>query len=115
MNPSPRDECVLEVVALIPSGSLASYGDLADLLGECGVRCTARQVARTLSQHGAGVPWWRVVQSGGTIAEQVLPQAREHLAAEGVGTDGRRVDLRRRRWPADPAQVKAALVRSGLL
>ena len=115
MNPSARDECVLEVVALIPPGSLLSYGDVAGLVTECGVDCTARQVARCLSQFGAQVPWWRVVQSGGTIAEQVLAPARSHLAGEGVATDGRRVDLEGRRWSADPDAVRAALVRSGVL
>ncbi len=115
MNPSPRDECVLEVVALIPPGNLLSYGDVAGLVTACGVGCTARQVARCLSQFGAQVPWWRVVQAGGTIAEQVRAPARGHLAAEGVVTDGRRVDLEGRRWPADPVAVRAALVRSGVL
>ncbi|HNE87938.1 MAG TPA: MGMT family protein [Actinomycetota bacterium] len=115
MNPSPRDEGVLGVVALIPAGALVAYGDVADLLGECGVECTPRQVARCLSQFGSQVPWWRVVQSGGTIAEQVLPQARERLAAEGVATDGRRVDLEGRRWHPDLAWLRAELVRSGVL
>ncbi len=115
MTPTARDECVLAVVALIPTAALVSYGDVADLLAECGVACTARQVARGLSQYGSHVPWWRVVQSGGTIAEQVLPQARERLAAEGVVTRGRRVDLERRRWQPDPDEVRAALVRGGAL
>ena len=115
MNPSPRDEGVLGVVALIPSGALVSYGDVAELLGECGVACTPRQVARCLSQFGSQVPWWRVVQSGGTIAEQVLPHAREHLAAEGVATDGRRVDLDGRRWCPDLGWLRGELVRGGVL
>ncbi|HRY08553.1 MAG: MGMT family protein [Actinobacteria bacterium] len=115
MNPSVRDECVLEVVAQIPAGNLLSYGDVASLVADCGVACTARQVARCLSHFGSRVPWWRVVQSSGTIAEQVLVPARGHLAAEGIMTDGRRVDLDERRWFPDPEEVRAVLVRSGVL
>jgi len=114
-DPSVRDERVLAVVSLVPPGNLVSYGDIAELLGECGFSCTARQVARALSEFGSSVPWWRVVQSGGTLAEQVLARARESLAAEGVVTDGRRVDLKGRRWHPDLDEVRAALAGSGLL
>ncbi len=113
-DPSARDECVLEVVAQRPAGALASYGDVADLLGACGVRCTARQVAQALSHFGGDVPWWRVVQSAGTIAEPVLQRAREHLAAEGIVCEGRRVPLDRSRWRPDPQAVLDGLRRSGL-
>lgn len=114
-HPSPSEECVLEVVGLIPVGALSTYGDVAELLRECDVRCTPRQVAGALSRYGAQVPWWRVVQSGGTIAEQVLHRARELLAAEGVPTQGRRVPLQQLRWEPDPDVVRGALGRSGLV
>jgi alkylated DNA nucleotide flippase Atl1 len=106
---------VLAVVAMIPRGALASYGDVAELLGECDVPCTARQVARALSLFGAQVPWWRVVQSSGSVAEQVFPTARERLLADGIVSDGRRVRLDRLRWQPDPAVLRATLVRGGLV
>lgn len=114
-DPSIQDECVLAVVAMIPRGTLASYGDVAELLGECDVRCNPRRVARALADFGSQVPWWRVVQSGGSIAEQVFAAARERLAAEGIFAEGRRVPLDRCRWHPDVAVVRAALVRGGLL
>jgi alkylated DNA nucleotide flippase Atl1 len=85
------------------------------VLQECGVACTARHVARALSRFGAEVPWWRVVQSSGTVAEPVSARARERLAAEGVMVEGRRVPLDRLRWQPDPDVLREVLQRGGLL
>ncbi len=110
---TPRDELVLDVVALIPEGALASYGDIAGTVNALGTACTARQAAATLSHYGGGVPWWRVVQAAGTLADEVLPAARTHLVAEGVVVVGRRVPLQELRWQPDLVVLRAELTLGG--
>ncbi|HQR79018.1 MAG TPA: MGMT family protein [Actinomycetota bacterium] len=113
--PGEREEAVLEVAAAIPAGALTTYGDVAQVVVELGLPCTARQVARTLADYGAGVAWWRVVQASGTLAPQVATEARRRLLAEGVVAQGRRVPLRQLRWtPTDPQLRRlAARLRDG--
>ena len=99
--PTPFAEDVLDVVASIPPGSAASYGDVARRVGRGG----PRQVGTTLSRYGSGVPWWRVVRADGSPAPVLADEALRRLAAEGapLAADGARVDLRRARpWP-EPA------------
>jgi alkylated DNA nucleotide flippase Atl1 len=54
---------VLDVVDSIPPGSVMSYGDVAEFLGEGG----PRQVGRIMALWGGGVPWWRVVHADGSL------------------------------------------------
>ncbi len=105
--PGERDEAVLEVVRHIPPGRLVAYGDVALIVAELGIPCTARQAAATLSHFGSGAPWWRVVQAAGTLAEPVAASAGERLIAEGVPVVGARVPLRQLRWTPDAAEFAA--------
>lgn len=109
MFPSQLDAILLDMVRLIPPGNLTSYSDLSVLAAELGFPCTARRVAQTLSRFGSAVPWWRVVQAGGTIAEQILEPALPQLAAEGVPVTGRRVPLEQVRWTPDLATLRSQL------
>ena len=88
------------VVRSIPRGKVATYGDIAAALGR---PWTARRIGWALHKAPAslGLPWHRVLATGGRIA---LPGAsgldqRLRLQAEGVGFSGRRVrmDLHRYR------------------
>ncbi|WP_035775377.1 MGMT family protein, partial [Arthrobacter sp. H5] len=54
-------EAVLEVVRLIPSGHVLSYGDIAEILDHGG----PRQVGAVMAACGADVAWWRVIRAGG--------------------------------------------------
>jgi alkylated DNA nucleotide flippase Atl1 len=54
---------VLDVVDSIAAGTVMSYGDIAEFLGEGG----PRQVGRTLALWGGGVAWWRVVHADGSL------------------------------------------------
>lgn len=101
LEPSPLDERVLAVVEAIPAGRLMSYGDIAGVLREFGMPCTARRVARTLREFGGDVPWWRVVRADGMLAPAVMRPAAERLRAEGVAVDGRRTLLAQLRWHPD--------------
>ncbi len=105
--PSPatlpeKVEDVLEVVARIPEGKVATYGDIAEMVGGRGPRF----VGTVLSRYGAELPWWRVLRAGGHPPQGLEEQALEHYREEGTplvrGTlEGLRVDLARARWEPD--------------
>ncbi|GAA1342085.1 MGMT family protein [Arthrobacter roseus] len=52
---------VTQLVAMIPAGSVLSYGDIAELL-DCG---GPRQVGKVMSGTEGDLPWWRVVRADG--------------------------------------------------
>ena len=97
---------VIEAIRDIPSGRVATYGQIASMAGN---RRAARQVARILHacSHTHGLPWHRVVNREGRIA---LPASSGYedqkrlLENEGVGFDGTgRIDLERFVWRPDRA------------
>lgn len=87
-------EAVLSTVEQIPPGQVASYGDVAELVGRGGPRL----VGRVMSTQGAGVPWWRVVRADGRPAQGLTETALARLAAEGAVLKDDRVDMSRSRW-----------------
>jgi methylated-DNA-protein-cysteine methyltransferase-like protein len=89
-------EKVRKIVAAIPPGSVASYGDVAELARAP----SPRLVGRVLAEDGSDLPWHRVLRSDGTPAHHLAERQLELLRAEGVLADGRRVDMRRYRWDA---------------
>ena len=88
---------VLSVVASIPPGRVATYGQIAWMIGRPG---NARLVGRVLSQAGwyGDYPCHRVVNHAGRTAPGWAEQ-RALLEAEGVAflLNGR-VDLKRFLW-----------------
>lgn len=108
-------EAVLEVVGRIPSGSVLSYGDVAELLGAGG----ARQVGTAMSRYGSAVPWWRVLRAGGHAPKGLEAEALTHYLQEGTPLrgdylrsaetgEGRwRVDLAAARWVPSEADLDA--------
>ena len=88
---------VLSVVEEIPAGRVATYGQLARLIGR---ERNARLVARVLShaQEYGSFPCHRVVDHSGRIAPG-WPEQAALLAAEGVFLNQRGcVDLARDQW-----------------
>lgn len=93
---------IYAVVARIPRGKVASYGQVAALAG---LPRHARQVGYALSAipDGLKLPWQRVVNSKGEVSKRVLsfdePRQRFLLEKEGVRFGkGGRVDLERYGW-----------------
>ena len=93
---------IWQVVALIPSGKVASYGDVARHAGMPGA---ARRVGMALRRlpTDTRIPWHRVINAQGRIS---LPDGsasqltqRERLEAEGIlfRINGS-IDLRRFGW-----------------
>jgi len=95
-------EQVWQVIALIPKGRVATYGQVADLSGLPG---GARRVGRILSQlpRGTRIPWHRVVNASGGISlptdSSGFARQRARLEREGIvfNTSGR-IALRSFRW-----------------
>jgi methylated-DNA-protein-cysteine methyltransferase related protein len=94
---------IYAVVAAIPEGRVATYGQVAALAGLAG---HARQVGYALHAlpDGAELPWQRVINARGEISPRSGPgweegYQRHLLEEEGVAFDtAGRVDLRRFRW-----------------
>ena len=98
---------IYEVVRQVPRGRVASYGQIAEIVG---AGCDARMVGYAMAAipEGGDVPWQRIVNREGKIS---LPGQggeiqRMRLEAEGVTFDARnRIDMRRFGW-AGPGSPK---------
>ncbi len=104
-------ERIYSVVRRIPSGRVATYGQVAKLAG---LGRNARQVGYALFSMATDrpVPWHRVINSRGEVSPRKEPGSdrfqRECLEREGVGFNAAgRVDLARFRWrPRSPRVSK---------
>ena len=97
-NSQPLDPGVVHtVIALIPEGCVASYGQIAALAG-AGRR--SRWVGQVLARLPADsqLPWHRVVNSQGVITCPGKTVAIERLIAEGIEVTNGRVAIKRYRW-----------------
>lgn len=100
---TPFAAAVLEEVAAIPRGRVATYGDLAERVGRPGA---ARAVGSVVANADApGLPYHRVVGAdgrvGGTACRHLgVAERTRRLRAEGVRVDGdgRIADFEQRRW-----------------
>jgi methylated-DNA-protein-cysteine methyltransferase-like protein len=103
-NLPPEHAAIQRVVAGIPRGRVASYGEIA---ARAGLPRRARLVGRVLSEAGAGakLPWQRVLRSDGRIAfppgSKGFREQRARLIEEGVIVHKGRVDLGRFGWQRD--------------
>jgi methylated-DNA-protein-cysteine methyltransferase-like protein len=96
-----REQKIWQVVAAIPEGSVASYGQVAAMAG---LGRQARFVGRALGRLPAGhsIPWHRVIRSNGQIAFPEDTEARqlqtEKLRMEGVEVIKGRVRMKAFQW-----------------
>lgn len=90
---------MLEEVAKVPPGFVATYGDIAARAGSRSPRL-AGWVLSQLSDEST--PWHRVVRADGRPADHLVAEQSARLRAEGVTVSAGRVDLRRHRWPGHP-------------
>jgi methylated-DNA-protein-cysteine methyltransferase-like protein len=100
---------IYEVVRQIPPGRVATYGQVAMVIGPPG---TARQVGEAMAalRHDhpdPPVPWQRVINAQGTVSTG--PRQQQLLAQEGVVFTAKGfTDLRRFGWQGpDPAWAAA--------
>ncbi len=99
-----RVERIWATVADIPKGSVASYGQIAEISG---ILRGARQVGYALRQLPAktNVPWHRVITSSGRIAfekgSRAYNRQAKRLMMEDVVILEGRIDMQKYRWQPD--------------
>jgi O-6-methylguanine DNA methyltransferase len=94
-------QTIYAVVRRIPKGQVATYGQIAKLVG----RCTPRMVGYAMAAvpKGTRVPWHRVVNSQGSISVRThgdgAQRQRSLLEREGVLFDRQgKLSFERYRW-----------------
>jgi methylated-DNA-protein-cysteine methyltransferase-like protein len=102
-------ERIYEASQQIPYGMVATYGDIATIVGG---GCDARTVGYALNEipkHRTDeIPWQRIINREGGISTRGLLQ-RQLLEAEGVEFDARdRVIMARFHWAGPSAEWIAA-------
>lgn len=81
-----QTERVRGLVASIPRGRVATYGDIAGAAG----LSSPRIVAWIMRTDSADLPWHRVIRADGRPAPHLAVEQLARLAAEGVpAVDGR--------------------------
>jgi len=88
-----RQARILSLIRSLPAGKVSTYGAIARAARWPGA---ARQVVRLLNKV-PGLPWQRVVGSGGAIKlpGEAGAEQRFRLCMEGVTFRGARVDMKR--------------------
>ena len=90
-----------EIVAQIPCGKVATYGQVATLAGYPG---RARQVGFALAgmPEEMDLPWHRVINAQGKISPRAHSKFHEFqhvlLEEEGIDFEGSRINLRKYLW-----------------
>jgi methylated-DNA-protein-cysteine methyltransferase-like protein len=100
---SPLYEAIYDVVRQIPAGQVATYGQIAELLGLYG---RARWVGYALFQVAprSDIPWQRVINAKGMVSRSPQREGNDDLQRillkqEGVVFDAEdRIDLKQYRW-----------------
>ncbi len=90
-------ELVLSAVEQIPPGRVATYKDIAEIVGRGG----PRQVGHVMAKFGGGVPWWRLVRADGRPARRLEQRGLRLLRADQTPIKGDRVDIARARFTGD--------------
>ncbi len=95
---------IRETILEIPRGSVANYGQVAEIAG---IPRGARQVGYALrhSPQDLALPWHRVITASGKSAFDPHTRAfrtqRDRLAGEGVVMLKGKVDMKKYRWQPD--------------
>lgn len=94
---------IYTVVRRIPAGKVATYGQIAEIVGDC----TARIVGYAMAAAPDDVPWQRVINAQGKVSPRAghwgTEVQRLRLEEEGVAFDANhKVDLAAVRWAGPP-------------
>jgi len=104
MDRIARIHRIWDTIRDIPRGSVASYGQIAEIAG---IPRGARQVGAALRSlpDDHDVPWHRVIQASGRIAfAKDTPQFEKQLKrlmTEDIAVIAGRVDMQKYRWQPD--------------
>ena len=97
---SPFSQRILSIIAAVPVGQVATYGQIAAMAGQ---PRAARQVARLLHSCSDkyNLPWHRIINARGRISMTGVSGHRQQqkLRAEGIEIiAGNRIDLTVFQW-----------------
>lgn len=98
---SSLQETIWQLVAAVPRGRVATYGQIAALAG---FPNHARYVGTTLKNlpSGTKLPWQRIINGRGELSfpagSEAWRRQKERLEAEGVVFIGGRISLKRFQW-----------------
>lgn len=81
------EDSVAAVIMSVPRGTVVTYGEVAE---EAGYPGAARAVGNLLRQT-EGLPWWRVVTTGGRLVPGLEAEHAQRLRAEGIRVSQGRV------------------------
>ena len=96
---------IYAAVSLVPAGKVATYGDIAAVVGGS---CDAQTVGYALNEIpknlAGAVPWQRIINGKGGVSTRG-PRQRALLEGEGIVFDARSfVPLATYRWPGPSAE-----------
>lgn len=101
LNKAPLYQRIYGLVAQIPSGKVANYGQIADFTGGC----TARMVGYAMAAipPEVDIPWQRVVNSQGKVSPRRSGDGsliqKQLLEAEGIPFSAKdKIDMKVYRW-----------------
>ncbi len=101
LKDAPTYDRIYAVVRKIPAGKVATYGQIATMVG----RCTPRMVGYAMAAlpFETDVPWQRVINRQGKVSPRTSGHGSSHqqqfLEAEGVTFDeDQRIDLEKFGW-----------------
>ena len=101
-------QLILQVVALIPYGKVATYGQIAKMAG---LPKHARLVGRVLQQvEDKHLPWHRVINSQGKISLSKLDAQGDNLQiiklqAENIVVNAGKINLKLYQWDGEISKV----------
>ena len=101
-------QLILQVVALIPYGKVATYGQIAKMAG---LPKHARLVGRVLQQvEDKPLPWHRVINSQGKISLSKLDAQGDNLQiiklqAENIVVNAGKINLKLYQWDGEISKV----------
>ena len=101
-------QLILQVVALIPYGKVATYGQVAKMAG---LPKHARLVGRVLQQvEDKHLPWYRVINSQGKISLSKLDAQGDNLQiiklqAENIVVNAGKINLKLYQWDGEISKV----------
>ena len=103
---TPLYELIYAVVNKIPSGKVATYGQIARLVGGCSPRMVG--YAMSALKQGTDVPWQRVINRLGKISQHGFGYAMQKnlLEQEGIQFDSQdKTNLERFGWQGPDESV----------
>jgi methylated-DNA-protein-cysteine methyltransferase-like protein len=101
-------EKVIKAVKSVPHGKVASYGQIALMVG---VPKAAQAIGNILHDHGEETPWWRIVNNAGRIStkcyEHTASFQKHLLEKEGVKVrEDLTFKIEKYRYRPDQGQLK---------